>query len=134
MNLKQSNIPIVGKYIGAFVNVLYLTMPLLGIMAYGISALTLYTVNINWIKDNISWLSIPVYFVMIIIFCLLLMLLNYKYLYPSYYAFLNKQAYIHNNPIQKDLALIKKKLEISEDNVKEVLNEQDTVRSNRNNT
>jgi hypothetical protein len=47
---------------------------------------------------------------------------------------LNRQTYIHNNPIQKDLALIKKKLEISEDNVKEVLNEQDTVRSNRNNT
>ena len=118
MNLKQSNIPIVGKYIGAFVNVLYLTMPLLGIMAYGISALTLYTVNINWIKNNISWLSIPVYFVLIIIFCLLLMLLNYKYLYPSYYAFLNKQAYIHNNPIQKDLKLIKEKLGINEENNK----------------
>jgi hypothetical protein len=115
MNLKQRDLPVVGKYIGAFVNVLYLTMPLLGIMAYTISALTLYTVNINWIRSNISWLSIPVYFVLIIIFCLLLMLLNYKYLYPSYYTFLNKQAYIHNNPIQKDLALIKKAMNINEE-------------------
>ena len=112
MKITQSELPGIGKLIGAFINVLYLTMPLFGILAYGISATTLYTVNINWIRSNISWLSIPIFFVLIVICCLILMYINYKYLYPSYYAFLNKQVYKHDNPIQQDLKLIKEKLGI----------------------
>lgn len=113
--MKQRNLPVLGKPLGAFINVLYLTMPLFGILAYGISAMTLYTVNIEWIRNNIKWLSIPVYAGAIIVFCLLLMLLNYIFIYPSYYAFLNKQTYKHNNPMQRDLKLIKQKLGIEED-------------------
>lgn len=113
--MRQSNLPVIGKYLGAFINVLYLTMPLFGILAYGISAMTLYTVNMNWIKDYISWLSIPIFFALIVACCLLLMLINYKYLYPSYYEFLNRQVYKHNNPIQKDLELIKERLGIKDE-------------------
>lgn len=120
LNLKQSKIPIIGKTIGAFINVLYLTMPLFAIFAYASSSVTLYTVNLVWIREHISWLHLPMFIVFIIIGCLLLMLVNYVFIYPSYYEFLNKQTYKHNNPVIKDLELIKAKLGIINDNKDEI--------------
>lgn len=108
--LKQHNI----KFIGAFINVLYLTMPLFGMLAYSMSALTLYTVNIDFIHNYLNWLSLPVFVFSVAVFCSVVMFLNYKFLYPSYYEFLNKQTYKHNNPMQMDLELIKKKLGIED--------------------
>jgi hypothetical protein len=108
---KQKHIP----YIGAFINVLYLTIPLFSVIAYGMSAATLYTVANYYIKQVIPWFSLPVFIVLIVITGALLLWLNYKYLYPSYYTFVNKQTYEHNNPIRRDLKQIKDKLGIKDE-------------------
>jgi hypothetical protein len=108
--LRQHNI----KRIGAFANVLYLTMPLFGIVAYAMSAVTLYTVTLPYTKPIMPWFSLPIFFVVLLFICMMAMYFNYKFLYPSYFSFLNKQTYTHNNPMQQDLQKIKDKLGIKD--------------------
>ncbi len=112
--MRQIKVP----FVGTFINVLYLTMPLFGIIAYAITALTFYTVNLEWIGIHMPWMTVPVFIGLIIAFCSILMCLNYIFLYPSYYEFLNKQVYKHGNPIQEDLSAIREKLGIPRDEVK----------------
>jgi phosphoglycerol transferase MdoB-like AlkP superfamily enzyme len=105
---KQHNL----KWVGALFNVLYLTMPIFGIVAYAMSAMTLYTVTLPYTKPIMPWLNVPIFFSVVLVICALAMYVNYKFIYPSYFSFLNKQTYIHNNPMMEDLQKIKKKLEI----------------------
>ncbi len=108
--LKQHNL----KRIGPVVDVLYLTMPLLSIGAYTMSAVTMYTVLIPYLKPAVPWLTLPVFFGIGFTVCLCLMGLMYKFVYKSYFAFRNNQEYKADNPIRKDLEKIKKRLGIEE--------------------
>jgi hypothetical protein len=107
---KQYNI----KGIGTFINVLYLTAPILGIVMSIVNAITFYAVVNEYLHKIVPWLSLPLFIGLLMVGGLVLLLLFYKFIYPSYYAFLNKQTYIHENPMQRDLDLIKKKLGIEE--------------------
>lgn len=97
---KQYNI----KGIGTFINVLYLTAPILGIAMYFVNAMTFYTVANDTIHKYLPWMRLPIFLGLLIIAVLIMLFVFYKFIYPSYYSFLNKQTYIHDNPMQKDLA------------------------------
>ena len=103
------------KGIGSFLNVLYLTSPLFGMGMYLIQTATFYAVVSDKIKTYAAWLSFPLFFSLIVIAGFILLFLFYKFVYPSYYAFLNRQTYIHQNPMQEDLAKIKKHLGITDE-------------------
>jgi hypothetical protein len=104
--------------IGAFINVLYLTAPMIGMVAYVMSAITMYTVIKPYLNYWFPWMSIGVFFAILFVAFLVALLIFYKFIYPSYWAFQNRQVYIHKNPMQKDLELIKKKLGIEDENDK----------------
>lgn len=108
--LKQYN---VGK-VGAFIHVLYLTMPLFGALSYTMSAVTMYTVLLPYIKPIVPWLSAPLFFGTCIILCGTMLFCFYKFVYPSYMTFQNRQEYSHNSLIKQDLDKIKKKLGIND--------------------
>jgi glycerol-3-phosphate acyltransferase PlsY len=110
---KQYNV----KGIGTFINVLYLTAPILGIAMYFVNAMTFYTVAQSYIHKYASWVNLAVFLILLVCAMLVLVFIFYKFVYPSYYAFLNKQTYIHENPIQRDLKAIKEKLGIKDDNI-----------------
>ena len=103
------------KGIGSFVNVLYLTSPLFGLAMYLVNASTFYAVISDKINKYAPWLSFPLFISLLIVSGLLLLFIFYKFVYPSYYAFLNRQTYIHQNPIQEDLKKIKEKLRIKDE-------------------
>lgn len=109
--LKQYNI----KWIGTFINLLYTTAPMLGIVMYFINAITFYAVASPSIIKIFPWFNLPIFLIAIFSGVIILLLVFYKFIYPSYYAFINKQSYIHENPIQRDLALIKKHLGINDE-------------------
>ena len=109
--LKQYNI----KWIGTFINILYTTAPLLGILMYIINAMTFYAVASVYILEILPWFSLPVFIVLLVVGVIVLLFVFYKFIYPSYYAFINRQSYIHNNPIRKDLAKIKAHLGIKDE-------------------
>jgi hypothetical protein len=102
------------KAVGGFIAVLYFTIPQFSALAYVISVLTLYTVNIDYINKHLSWLSIPIMFVLVLISVIIWLVVNYRFLYPMFLAFQNKQIYKHGNPITDDLKAIKKALKIHE--------------------
>lgn len=109
--LQQHNI----KGIGMIISVLYLTSPLIGIGMYVVNAMTFYTVASYNIHKIFPWMNL-FWFLLILAFTMIvLLLIFYVLVYASYQAFINKQAYIHNNPIEKDLKAIKKKLGIADD-------------------
>ena len=107
-SVKQYNL----KGIGIFVNVFYLTAPLLGMVMYFVNAMTFYTVASPQIHKVFPWVNLVVFLAALIVSMVLLMVIFYMFVYPSYYAFLNKQTYIHENPMQEDLRKIKTKLGI----------------------
>ena|ERR1035437_3359125 len=107
---KQHNL----KRIGPVVDVLYLTMPLFSLFAYSMSAITMYTVINPWMKPVMPWMTLPLFFGIAFIGCLVAMGLMYKFVYRSYFAFRNNQEYKTDSPIRRDLEMIKKKLGIEE--------------------
>lgn len=104
------------RWIGPFIGVLYLTAPLIGTVGYVMTAVTLYTVTLPYTKSLVPWLTLPTFLIIAFAMGVFGLFLFYKFVFPSYYAFITKEQYIHDNPMQRDLALIKKKLGIEEDN------------------
>jgi hypothetical protein len=100
--------------IGAFIHVLYLTMPLFGAISYTMSAITMYTVLLPYLKPSAPWLSAPLFFGICICLAVVTVLLFYKFVYPSYMSFQNKQEYSHNSLLRKDLEKIKQKMGIND--------------------
>lgn len=121
---KQYNI----KWLGTFINLLFCASPLIGMMVSIMESGTFYGVQKSNIHKLAPWMSFPIFLVAVIIIGFIVMYLFYIIVYPAYQAFVNRQAYIHNNPIQKDLAkilvtqdIIRKRLNISDDEIKEAL-------------
>jgi hypothetical protein len=84
-------------------------------IGYIMNAATLYAVTLPYTRDVMPWLTMPVFFGIVLLLGSAGLFVFYKFVFPSYYEFVTKQQYIHENPMQKDLALIKKKLGIEED-------------------
>jgi len=97
------------KGIGTFINVLCQCSPLLGMAVSVVECGTFYTVQQVNIHRFIRWMTFPWFILFVVLIGLLVLFVFYKFVYPSYYAFLNKQTYIHENPMQKDLAKILKR-------------------------
>ena len=105
------------KWIGSFINVLYLTAPLISIGIGILNVATFFAVVQGYMHQTrlFEWVTFPIFFGFIVACGLLMIYLFYKFVYPSYYTFLNQQSYKHNNPIRKDLAEIKEKLGIKDE-------------------
>jgi hypothetical protein len=97
---KQYNL----KWIGSFINVFYLSLPIFGIATNVMEAGTFYGVQKTNIHHLAPWLSFQLFMAGIVVIGLIILVAFFKFVYPSYYAFLNKQSYMHQNPMQKDLA------------------------------
>lgn len=104
---KQYNI----QGIGNFISVLYTAAPMIGVIMYVVNACTFYMVA----KEKyFPWLSLPLFIGIIIIGLVILLVVFFKFVLPSYYAFINRQTYDHKNPVADDLKKIKQKLGIED--------------------
>jgi hypothetical protein len=103
------------KHIGGFIAVLYFTIPQFSAASYVGTVLTLYTVNIGFIRSNLEWLSIPVVFGILAVSVVVWLWFNYIFLYPAWLAFQNRQTYKHDNPVARNLHKIMSKLEIEDE-------------------
>jgi uncharacterized membrane protein len=103
------------KGVGTFIHVLYMAAPMLGIVMYIINAVTFYTVAREHIINVLPWFSLGVFIIVLVVGVVVMLMIFYVFIYRSYYTFLNRQTYEHNNPIRKDLEMIKKRLGIKDD-------------------
>jgi len=79
-----------------------------------IAIVAYWTTLREFILQAAPWFTLPIYFLFLIVLAALGMVFEYKVMYPSWYAFRNKQEYEHQSPIKKDLEKIKKQLGIEE--------------------
>lgn len=108
MKIKQVRV----SWLGAFVNLLYFASPIMGMVGYAISGATLYAVLYPTLNKWLPWISFGVFVLVAFVCIAILLVISYVVLYPSNLAFQNKQIYKHQNPIQRDLLLIKQKVGI----------------------
>lgn len=80
-----------------------------------------YTTAAPNIRPIVPWASFWMFAAIALLGVAIVMLLDFKFIYPSRQAFLNKQSYKHRNPavadlqkILKDLKAIKQKLGMEE--------------------
>jgi hypothetical protein len=103
---KQYNV----KGIGALINVFYTALPVFGVATNVMECGTFYGVQKANIHMYAPWLSFQLFLLSVIIIGVIILVGFYKFIYPSYYAFLNQQTYIHQSPVERDLTMIKKNL------------------------
>ena len=99
--LKQQN----SKKLGEMVNVLYLTMPVLGILSYVGVALTTYA---TFVTKYFPWLIFPYYIAAILLVSVSALFLFWKFVYLSFF----------NNPINQNVVKIMRKMGIKDEDSK----------------
>jgi hypothetical protein len=106
--LKQHNIP----WIGGLKDILTMVAFYMSMINFGLIILTSYEVTLGkYIKTYLPWFNILYFYLLMFIILGLAMLFEYKFIYPSLYAFRNKQEYSHQNLLRGDLKEIKERLE-----------------------
>ncbi|MBU1067413.1 hypothetical protein KKE60_06470 [Patescibacteria group bacterium] len=109
-----------GPGLGAFKDLASRTMIYVSVLSFTqISATFYYTTFKPSITQLVPWMSFGLYFIVLIVLVLLIMLIEYKFIVPSSFTFQNKQEYLHENLIRKDIRELTKKLE----RLEELLNE-----------
>ncbi len=74
------------------------------------------TLNYYLVTKNIFPIDFTMFVTVILTLLALATIIDYIWIYPAHIAFTTSQAYIHNNPMARDLKLIKERLGIEEDN------------------
>ena len=102
-----------GPFLGAFKDLASRTMVYVSALSFFQVTATFYNTTLKpSFLQYVPWLSFWIYFLTLVVIVLLIMLFEYKFIVPSTYTFINRQEYIHENLIRKDLVLIKAKLGI----------------------
>lgn len=103
--LKQYMVP----YIGGIKNQIGSSMFYYAIFQYISTGLTLYAVMISpWAVEHLHWFKLWTFIVVLFVLALIILALNYKFMFPSEVRFGSKQSYRHENPMADDLQEIKK--------------------------
>lgn len=105
--LKQCNIP----RMGAFVDVMYFTLPMFGIVGQINVIIILYATVRPYLVATVPWMTLWLFIGLMAGSGMVLMLVMFKFFYPSYYTFRNKQEYTHANLLREDLQKIADRLE-----------------------
>lgn len=110
--LKQHILP----WVGGFKDILTMVIFYMSIINFCLVAITAYNTGLReWLLVYFPWMKLYIFFGVILLIALIAMVLEYKFVYPSFYAFRSQQEYKHQSPLRDDLAKCLKKLdEISE--------------------
>lgn len=82
---------------------MYLTLPMFGIVSQFFAAATVYKVWLPGILSWFPWLTLPVFFLLLIGVGVIGMLLVYKFISRSYYEFQNTQQFPEDGPVMKGI-------------------------------
>lgn len=98
--LKQTKaLPLLGAIQIQFSNIsLYLSL-----YSFFTLSLVLWSTTIVYIAWWPRWITLPTFFVLAILGAMVVMFLDYKFVYPSRVAFLNEQSCKHPNPAMESL-------------------------------
>jgi len=105
--LSQHNI---SSKFGAFKDILIMSFVWVSIINFILVGAIAYNTTIRpSLPDNFSWVSPWVFVGAMAIVFLTIMFVEWKWIYPSYYAFRNRQEYEHQNLLRRDIKRIEKR-------------------------
>ena len=107
--LSQKAIPWIGGVKDIFTMVVFY----MSILNFSLVAITAYNTGIrDWlIQHGLSWIKIYIWLGFMGLIALIAMVVEYKFVYPSFYAFRSKQEYTHQSPLRADLLKVLEKLD-----------------------
>jgi len=97
MKLPQRNI----RWLGAFTESLYNALPLLSIINFLSISVVLYTNVQDYLKASISWMTFPVFLIIIAIITSTAVLLTWIFLVPSLWGLRGRQLDLHSGIFTK---------------------------------
>lgn len=82
-----------------------------GLMNASMMMITVYTVREGTIKSHLPWMNFMIFFAFIVLMLIVVMIFDYKMVYPSQIAFHQHEAWKHRSPVRKDFEALKLELE-----------------------
>lgn len=111
---RQASVP----GIGALKDVYGATSYYFSIMSLVMMAMTAFHTTIQpFLFDRGIALYLPTFMIIVGVMIVATMLLEYKFVYHSFYAFKNKQAYEHQNLLKEDIARVNSLITEIEDRI-----------------
>jgi type I restriction-modification system DNA methylase subunit len=115
--IKQYNF---GPLIGGIKDIAQYTAFYVTIINFILIAVTAYNTTLrDWILKELPWFSFPIFIVTLVVLVGIAMILEFKFVYPSIWAFRNKQEYTHTSLLRKDLKEVLDRLEKLEKKIDE---------------
>lgn len=106
--LRQHNL---GSSIGGLKDIVMRTMFYVTALNFIMLVVTSYSVSLRDFMGNyVGWFSFPVFLGILVFILFVAIIIEYKFILPSQWNFVNKQQYEHESPIKKDMEEIKDRL------------------------
>jgi len=81
-----------------------------GLMNASMMMITVYTVREGTIKAHLPWMNFIWFFMFIVFMLIVVMIFDYKMVYPSQIAFHQHEAWKHRSPVRKDFEALREQL------------------------
>jgi len=81
-----------------------------GLMNASMMMVTVYTVREATIKSHLPWMNFMIFFAFIVCMLIVVMIFDYKMVYPSQIAFHQHEAWKHRSPVRKDFEALRAQL------------------------
>lgn len=105
MHIKQNKLP---PWVGAFQVQVTNSMFYVNLISSGMMVLTFWYTAGYQIRDRyMPWLNIWMFVAVVAVVVIVVMFMDYKFVYPSRQAFQNEQACKHENPAMEELRAIR---------------------------
>jgi len=104
--MKQQNIP----GLGAFVEALYMSLPILSVINFVSIAIVLYSDIRPYLLEHLPWVQLWMFLLALSSLVFISMLLVYKFVLPSIWTFRGKQMFEHESEVMDSLKRIEGQL------------------------
>ncbi len=102
--LRQRRIPLLGEIMDA----LYTSLPILSIINFLSITISLYITSKVYLEQYVPWLDIWLFLLILLLISIIFMLLVYKFVLPSLWAFRGEQMSGQNEKLDEILKELKK--------------------------
>ena len=99
-------------WVGGFKDILTMVIFYMSMISFSLIVITAYNTGLrDWLLIYFPWMKIYIFFGVFLLIALFAMIIEYKFVYPSFYAFRSQQEYKHQSPLRKDLNKCLEKLD-----------------------
>lgn len=108
-------------WIGGFKDILTMVIFYMSIINFCLVAVTAYNTGLReWLLIYFPWMKVYIFYGFLFLIALIAMIIEYKFVYPSFYAFRSQQEYKHQSPIQRDLSKCLEELKEIKDRLEKI--------------